>query len=131
MLDFWSPRLYNISMLNNKSEVKMLNSKYEVAEAKALELCQAIEEKHKVDWPTLPLNVYLKKGRKYIKIIRKNESQQCVWGFINLKNENFNVGDVLMAAGWNTPATNKARGNIVENDYKITGSRLYGPDYLK
>ena len=130
MLDFWSFRLYNILMLNNKSEVKMYNSMYEVAEAKALELCQAIEETHKKDWPTLPLNVYMKKGRKYIKIIRKNESQESVWGFINLYNDKFNIGDVLMAAGWNTPATNKARGNIVSDDYEVKGMRVYGPDYL-
>ena len=33
-------------------------------------------------------------GRKYLKIISDNS----VWGFINLKNENFKEGDILKAA---------------------------------
>jgi len=54
--------------------------------------------------------VEVKEGRKYIKIIQNN----AVWGFIVATNEDkkFNYGDILMAAGYNAPARNKARGNV-------------------
>ena len=41
-------------------------------------------------------------------------------------------GDVLKAAGWKTPALNKARGNLFDG-YNIdpNSMRIYGPDYLR
>jgi O-glycosyl hydrolase len=68
------------------------------------------------------------KGRKYDKLIR-TDNQRTVWGFV-VKEDNakFKKGDILMAASWSAPATNKARGNIFEesvNDVKWTG-----PGYL-
>ena len=62
-------------------------------------------------------------GKKYVKII----SSGSVWGFINIGNPKFKKGDILKAAGWATPALNKARGNIFE-DYVI---RWTGPCYLR
>ena len=62
-------------------------------------------------------------GKKYIKII----SNGSVWGFINVGNPKFKKGDILKAAGWATPALNKARGNIFE-DYVV---RWTGPCYLR
>ena len=62
-------------------------------------------------------------GRKYLKIISEN----CVWGFINLKNENFKEGDILKAANYNAPTLNKPRGNIFNDNYKIAWT---GPLYL-
>ena len=62
-------------------------------------------------------------GRKYLKII----SEKSVWGFINLKNENFKEGDILKAANYNAPALNKPRGNIFNNNYEISWT---GPKYL-
>ena len=62
-------------------------------------------------------------GRKYLKIISDNS----VWGFINVKNENFKEGDILKAANWNAPALNKARGNIFNDNYEISWT---GPKYL-
>ncbi len=55
-------------------------------------------------------NVTVKTGRKYIKII----IGQSVWGFIvNIDNDaKFKRGDILMPAGYSTPARNFARGNI-------------------
>ena len=52
----------------------------------------------------------VKTGRKYIKII----IGQSVWGFIvNIDNDaKFKRGDILMPAGYSTPARNFARGNI-------------------
>ena len=62
------------------------------------------------------------KGSKYIKITTGGS----VWGFINLGNDKFQVGDLLKAAGRNAPATNKARGNIFET-YSVAWT---GPHYL-
>ena len=66
------------------------------------------------------------RGSKYIKII----SNRSVWGFI-VKTDNdkkFKKGDILKAAGWNAPARNAARGNVVEGGYSICWT---GPHYLK
>jgi len=74
-----------------------------------------------------------KKNRKYIKIIAYDTADKggaSVWGFINLGNPDFAVGDVLLAAGWNAPALNRPRGNILKG-YPITDDRfMYGPGYI-
>ena len=62
-------------------------------------------------------------GRKYLKIVKES----AVWGFINLTNKNFKEGDILKAAGWASPALNKARGNIFHDNYEISWT---GPKYL-
>ena len=63
-------------------------------------------------------------GRKYIKVI----SGSSVWGFIvKAADAKFKAGDILMAAGWNAPAKNAARGNIF-NGYRVQWT---GPNYLK
>jgi len=56
-------------------------------------------------------------GRKYIKIV----SNGSVWGFIIIgeNDKQFRRGDILKAAGWNAPARNFARGNILEGNYKV------------
>jgi hypothetical protein len=53
-----------------------------------------------------------KVGNKYIRIFQNNS----VWGFIvNTENDKqFAKGDILMAAGYNKPARNKARGNVFD-----------------
>lgn len=71
----------------------------------------------------------LSEGRNYIKIIMADEhtpDRQSVAGFIvkkspkkaidNKTGQPFNVGDMLMAASWNAPATNFARGNVFDLD---------------
>jgi len=69
--------------------------------------------------------VRYEEGRKYIKVFQGNS----VWGFIvNVENDNkFRKGDILMAAGYNAPARNKPRGNILDGGYNI---RWTGPNYL-
>lgn len=79
-------------------------------------------------------------GKKYIRII-SNGSQTSVWGFINIsefvkerkmtneiKKVTFKEGDVLMSAGWNTPALNAPRGNLLKG-YSAQGN-MHGPSYL-
>lgn len=70
--------------------------------------------------------VSVKTGNKYIKIIR----DKSVWGFIvNTENDKkFKYGDILMAAGYNAPARNYARGNVFDGGYKVQWT---GPLYLK
>jgi len=67
----------------------------------------------------------VKTGSKYIKIINNG-----VWGFIvNTDNDKkFKRGDILKAAGFNAPARNAARGNIVDGGYTVQWT---GPLYLK
>lgn len=65
-----------------------------------------------------------KEGQKYIKIISNTGS---VWGFVVKKDDaKFKAGDILRAASWNSPARNKARGNVF-NGYSIQWT---GPNYL-
>ena len=66
-------------------------------------------------------------GSKYIKVFTEGGS---VWGFVvNIDNDKkFRKGDILKAAGYNAPARNSARGNIIDGGYTI---RWTGPLYLK
>lgn len=67
-------------------------------------------------------NLTVSEGSKYIRI----DTKGSVWGFINKGNKKFQVGDLLKAAGYRAPATNKARGNIFET-YSVAWT---GPHYL-
>ena len=80
-----------------------------------LQMMQEFEEK--VDY---------KVGNKYIRIFQDNS----VWGFVvNTENDKqFNYGDILMAAGYNKPARNKARGNVFDLDN--TRVQWTGANYL-
>ena len=84
------------------------------AEDRAPELLQGFAE-----------NIEFSEGRKYIKVLTKRSA----WGFI-VKGEDkkFNVGDILMAAGYNAPARNKARGNVLDVDFSRV--QWTGPAYL-
>jgi hypothetical protein len=69
-------------------------------------------------------SVRITAGNKYIKVISGNS----VWGFIvKQPDAKFNAGDILLAAGWNAPAKNAARGNVFSG-YSIAWT---GPNYLK
>lgn len=72
-------------------------------------------------------NFVIKEGNKYIKILIKNGGG--VWGFVvNTDNDKkFKKGDLLKAAGFNAPARNAARGNVLEGGFNI---RWTGPEYL-
>ena len=64
------------------------------------------------------------KGKKYIKIIKEGS----VHSFIVAESDpKFKLGDVLMAATYNAPARNKARGNVLEGTAKISWT---GANYL-
>lgn len=73
-------------------------------------------------------NVLITEGRCYYKLI----CDGSVWGFISKMNKlhkgvPIKAGDLLMPAGWNTPAKH-SRGNIIDNTATYG---VYGPNYLK
>jgi len=71
--------------------------------------------------------IAFKEGNKYVKIIFTEGGS--VWGFVVKQDDaKFRKGDILKAAGWNAPARNSARGNIVDGGYSIQWT---GPLYLK
>ena len=64
-------------------------------------------------------------GKKYIKIVQDTG----VFCFVAKEDfKQFKKGDVLKAAGYNKPALNAPRGNVLEGNYPI---RWTGPLYLK
>jgi hypothetical protein len=64
-------------------------------------------------------------GKKYIKVVQENG----VFAFIVKEDfKHFKKGDVLKAAGFNAPALNRARGNVLTGGYSI---RWTGPEYLR
>jgi 5'(3')-deoxyribonucleotidase len=70
-------------------------------------------------------NTKVKEGKKYIKIVQGNG----VFAFVMKEDTGrFKKGDVLKAAGYNKPALNSPRGNVLEGNYAIQWT---GPLYLK
>ena len=70
-------------------------------------------------------NFDIRYGKKYIKIVCKDSVAAFVVGVDNDKK--FKKGDILKAAGWNSPARNAGRGNILDGGYAIEWT---GPLYL-
>jgi hypothetical protein len=85
--------------------------------------CERANIKYKRDY------VYtIELGRKYAKIV-KDDGQKSVWGFVQLVDDKkFRKGDILMAAGWQGPARNKARGNVLDETFDMVN--WTGPAYL-
>ena len=69
----------------------------------------------------------VKEGTKYIKIM--TNSGGSAWGFVvnTDSDKKFKKGDLLKCAGWNKPARNAARGNVLSGGYNINWT---GPLYL-
>ena len=64
-------------------------------------------------------------GKKYIKVVQDTG----VFCFIAKEDfKHFKKGDILKAAGYNAPALNSARGNVLSGNYAIQWT---GPLYLK
>ena len=67
----------------------------------------------------------IREGKKYIKIVQDTG----VFCFIAKEDfKHFKKGDILKAAGYNAPALNSARGNVLTGNYPIQWT---GPLYLK
>ena len=74
-------------------------------------------------------NCSVKPGQNYIKVIRDNSVHAFVIKKLTAKTEamGFKIGDILKPAGWQAPALNKARGNVLEGNFYINWT---GPLYL-
>ena len=69
-------------------------------------------------------NTRIINGKKYIKVVQENG----VFCFIVKEDfKHFKKGDVLKAAGYNAPALNSARGNVLTGNYAIQWT---GPLYM-
>lgn len=67
----------------------------------------------------------ISQGKKYIKIVQDTG----VFCFIVKEDfKHFKKGDILKAAGYNAPALNQPRGNVLAGNYPIQWT---GPLYLK
>ena len=79
--------------------------------------------KEQVDkWDSL---IKVSQGKKYIKVVRENG----VFAFIVKEDfKHFKKGDILKPAGYNAPALNQPRGNVLKGNYPIQWT---GPLYLK
>ena len=67
----------------------------------------------------------IKEGKKYIKVVQDTG----VFCFIVKEDfKHFKKGDILKAAGYNAPALNAPRGNVLKGQYPIQWT---GPLYLK
>ena len=67
----------------------------------------------------------ISQGKKYIKVVQDTG----VFCFIVKEDfKHFKKGDILKAAGWNAPALNSPRGNVLKGNYPIQWT---GPLYLK
>ena len=71
----------------------------------------------------------VKNGSKYIKLIKKLGMQNSVCGFVVATDNDkmFKKGDLLKPAGWNAPARNKPRGNVLDGFFPVQWT---GPLYL-
>ena len=65
------------------------------------------------------------KGKKYWKIIQDDSATSFIVAVDDDKK--FRKGDILMAASWNAPARNRARGNVIDGEYGINWT---GAEYL-
>ena len=79
----------------------------------------SLEQTNKWDSNTRIFN-----GKKYIRVVQENG----VFCFIVKEDfKHFKKGDVLKAAGYNAPALNSARGNVLTGNYAIQWT---GPLYM-
>ena len=59
--------------------------------------------------------IEIREGKKYYKVTKSNSVHSFI---VKQDDAKFSKGDILKAASWAAPATNFARGNILE-DYEI------------
>jgi len=80
------------------------------------------------------LEVRAEAGRIYVKIYvyepcRFSSQHFRTWGFINIRNADFKIGDIFLGNG-GRPALNKARGNVLEGYDPIKKKCPWQPEYL-
>jgi hypothetical protein len=73
-------------------------------------------------------------GKNVVRIVHKDGSHRSAYCFVVLTDitkdgREFKAGDILKADGWKAPTWNKARGNVLTNEYKAC--TWAGPGYLR
>ena len=103
-------------MLGAKKDYEQMSTSYGKKELKVI-------LKNKLNnWDN---NTKVSLGKKYIKIVQGNS----VFAFVMREDSGrFKKGDILKAAGYNKPALNSARGNVLDGNYAIQWT---GPLYLR
>ena len=61
---------------------------------------------------------YAVTGRKYIHIIMEDNQRSSHSWVVIKPDAKFKFGDILKSASWKSPATNLARGNVVEGNFQ-------------
>jgi len=75
------------------------------------------------------IDIEVLSGSKYDKIIENGRHGGRVIGFVCKKDnpkKGFNIGDILMAASYNAPSTNFARGSIFDPQTYRARVRFHG-----
>lgn len=78
---------------------------------------EAIEADAKDSWTHIPFSVRVEEGRKYFKVIIHTTGESVHSFVVKADTEKFRKGDILKAATWKAPATNFARGNVLDEDW--------------
>ena len=67
----------------------------------------------------VPYDVEFKRGQKFVKVINKsNGGHRSVHSFVCVKaHDQWQVGDILKAASWASPAQNFRRGNVLRQEW--------------
>lgn len=85
-----------------------------------------IDVRYAENYPSLEVpKLELERGRRYIRVVRRDRSQRSAHAFIDIAN-----GDVLKPASWKTPAKH-ARGNIFDDANGLRYMTDLGPAYLR
>tara|TARA_Y100001973_G_C5005566_1_gene235830 strand:- start:242 stop:631 length:390 start_codon:yes stop_codon:yes gene_type:complete len=122
-------------VIGNTTKTQKVNGKNGLSFDEAMDnLLVKIQENYdewysKTDYESKKMNLSLKEGRKFIKVVHDNS----VWGFVaKVDGVNKGVpmlkGDILKAAGWRAPAKH-SRGSIFDKEMHKSFSWT-GPNYL-
>jgi len=112
-----------------------VNSKKDITKAVDM-LVKGVQKKinvyYKKEYSNLkPPTLQIKKGKRYIKIIKVEQGGggSSVFTFIDAK-EGQTFGDILKAASFRAPAKH-ARGNVFDGSWGVNSVGVYGPAYLR